>query len=253
MARNANADITVFNMGATDYLAWLKSANFDWDITLEACAGIAERYEPAVETKRALTFSASMNRKATSGASCQTAKTVTTLSLGGTSYLASWESLDISVTNNHSRSDAGGDYLATMQLHRPTNISGSITIMTDSGTATLISSLISSGTAVAATFSFIDGVGTFTAATYFKKVTKQWQEAGLIMLTIQFEKGTISSGGGGLFATASTGTGAIAYTATDGSENIQGNAVILSARLRAQRDGRTTEDYEFHCNSVAAS
>lgn len=251
MSRASNADIAVFDLNSGDYLNYLKSANFDWDITLVACSGIAARYDDAVETKRAFTFSAEMNRMASSSAACQTAKQVTTLSFGGTSYLASWESVDISYSNANSRSDAGGDALAQVQLHRPTTVSGSITLMVDQTTATWLTTLIDSGNAVDATFSVVDGAGTFTVATFLKKVTKQWPESGIIMVTLAFEMGTVSSGGGGLFATGCTGTGAVAFGASDGADPIEGTSVILNGRLRIARDNRTTESYDFHVNSIA--
>lgn len=252
MARASNADIVVFDLGS-DFLGFLKSADFNWDMTLVACAGIDDRYEPMLETKRAFTFSAQMNRKANDAGACMTAKSVATLSLGGTSRLGSWESYDIGYQNANSRSDAGGDTLATVQLHRPTSISGSLTMMVDQATATEITSYITAGTSVAVTWSEIDAVGTTTIATFIKSIKKSWPESGLIMLTVTVEGGTISSGGGGLFATGATGTGAVNFTASDGADPIEGTAVILSGRRNVARDGRTSESYEFHANSIAVT
>jgi hypothetical protein len=252
MPRATNADIAVFNLGS-DLLAYLKSADFGWDMTLVACAGIANRFEPMLETKRAFTFSAQMNRKANDAGACMTAKSVTTLSLGGTSRLASWESYDIGYQNANSRSDAGGDTLAQVQLHRPTSVSGSMTMMVDQATATLLTDYITAGTSVAVTWSEIDAVGTTTIATFIKSIKKSWPESGIIMLTVSVEGGTISSGGGGLFATGATGTGEVNFSASDGADPIEGTAVILSGRRTVARDGRTSEAYEFHTNSIAVS
>lgn len=255
MARASNADIAIFGLdlgaGNVDYLAWLKSSNFDWDITLEECSGIATRHPAMVETKRALTFSAEMNRRASSGGACMTAKGVTTLTFDGTDYLASFVSVDSSYTNANSRSDGAADTLATVQLHRPTVVSGTIELMVDQATATWLTTLIDAGESVAATFVLTDAVGTETYATYLNKVGKSWPESGLIMQTLGFSGGTVSGAGGGLYAVGLTGSGEVDFLASDGADNVSGTAVILSASKKVARDGRTTESYSFHVNAVA--
>lgn len=254
MARATNTDIAVFNIGATDYLGWLVSADFNWDVTLESCEPINARYETvAVETKRALTFSAQMKRRVNAGAACQTNKTVTTLTIGGVSFANDWESIRLGYQNANSRSDGGGADLAQVQLHKPTSFSGTVNLMVNTGTATWMETLANSATAVAATLTVTDGVGTWTVSSYIRSVRKTWPEGGLIMVEVTLEKGEITSGGGGLFATGATGTGAIAFAADDGVDAIEGTAVILSGELQITRDQRSSESYQFHVNSVAAS
>lgn len=254
MARATNADIVVFGIGATDYLPWLVSADFNWDVTLESCEGINERYQRvAVETKRTLTFSANMKRRVNAAGACQTNKTVTTLTIGGVSFLSDWESIRIGYQNANSRSDGGGAYLAQVQLHKPTTVSVTINLMANQTTATWLETLADSATATQATVSYIDAVGTVTVSSYIRTVRKSWPEGGICMVEITLEMGEITSGGGGLFATGATGTGAITFTASDGGDAIEGTAVILSGELQITRDQRSSESYQFHVNTVTAS
>lgn len=249
MARASANNVSIFSIGG-DLIAYLISTDMQVEVMTAMCGAGNARYETSLETKRMFTWSASLKRKANAAGVCQTNKTVIALDLAGDSYLGRWTSIDISYSNSNSRSDGGDDDLAQVQLHRPTTISGSITFLVDVGTSTLLTELTDAAFNPQVTFSFQDGAGTVTIATTLKNVRCGTPESGLVECTASFENGVPSAGGGGLFATGLTGTGAVAYAVNNGADNLAGNAVILSGRMAVQRDGRTEETYEFHCNSI---